>query len=72
MIDIPFRIVDLIMKFAGAYSQDKTKAPYLEDIKLISIPLPNENYVHAWYKFYCFFNENYFEIHDKKSIRKNY
>ena len=41
MIDIPFRIVDLIMKFAGAYSQDKTKAPYLEDIKLIMFPYNN-------------------------------
>ena len=35
---IPFRIVDLIMKYAGAYSQNKTKEPYLEDIKLIMYP----------------------------------
>ena len=35
---IPFRIVDLIMKFAGAYSQDEIKEPYLEDIKLIMYP----------------------------------
>ena len=26
---IPFRIVDLIMKFAGAYSQDPYKSVYL-------------------------------------------
>lgn len=39
MGDIPFRIVDLIMKFAGAYSQDKIKAIYLDDIKLIQQPM---------------------------------
>lgn len=39
MGDIPFRIVDLIMKFAGAYSQDKSKAIYLDDIKLIENPM---------------------------------
>tara|TARA_X000000950_G_C13557751_1_gene514268 strand:- start:312 stop:551 length:240 start_codon:yes stop_codon:yes gene_type:complete len=39
MGDIPFRIVDLIMKYAGAYSQDKIKAVYLEDIKLIKEPM---------------------------------
>ena len=39
MADIPFRIVDLIMKFAGAYSQDKKKAAYLDDIKLIEKPM---------------------------------
>ena len=38
---IPFRIVDLIMKYAGAYSQDETKEPYLEDIKLIMYPYTN-------------------------------
>lgn len=38
MIDIPFRIVDLIMKFAGAYSQNIYKSPYLEDIKLMMFP----------------------------------
>lgn len=40
MGDIPFRIVDLIMKFAGAYNQDEYKAIYLEDIKLIEEPMP--------------------------------
>lgn len=39
MGDIPFRIVDLIMKYAGAYSQDKIKTVYLEDIKLIKEPM---------------------------------
>lgn len=34
MSNIPFRIIDLIMKYAGAYSQDPYKAVYLEDIKL--------------------------------------
>jgi hypothetical protein len=34
MSNIPFRIIDLIMKYAGAYSQDPYKAKYLEDIKL--------------------------------------
>ena len=38
MIDIPFRIVDLIMKFAGAYSQNIYKSSYLEDIKLMMFP----------------------------------
>ena len=41
MIDIPFRVVDLIMKFAGAYSQDPYKSIYLEDIKLIMYPYNN-------------------------------
>jgi hypothetical protein len=41
MSSIPFRIVDLIMKYAGAYSQNKTKEPYLEDIKLIMYPYTN-------------------------------
>lgn len=40
MGDIPFRIVDLIMKFAGAYNQNEYKAIYLEDIKLIEVPMP--------------------------------
>lgn len=39
MGDIPFCIVDLIMKYAGAYSQDEKKAVYLEDIKLIQKPM---------------------------------
>tara|TARA_E500000331_G_scaffold216181_1_gene207231 strand:- start:627 stop:866 length:240 start_codon:yes stop_codon:yes gene_type:complete len=39
MADIPFRVIDLIMKFAGAYSQDKRKAVYLDDIKLIRKPM---------------------------------
>ena len=38
MTDIPFRIIDLIMKFAGAYSQNIYKSPYLEDIKLMMFP----------------------------------
>jgi hypothetical protein len=38
MADIPFRIIDLIMKFKGAYSQDPNKKYYLEDIKLIVYP----------------------------------
>jgi len=29
MADIPFRIIDLIMKFKGAYSQDPYKKDYL-------------------------------------------
>ena len=38
MADIPFRIIDLIMKFKGAYSQHPDKKDYLEDIKLITYP----------------------------------
>ncbi len=38
MILLPFCIIDLIMKFAGAYSQDPYKSIYLEDIKLMKYP----------------------------------
>ena len=41
MIDIPFRIIDLIMKFMGAYSQHPLKSEYLEDIKYIIHPYPS-------------------------------
>ena len=37
MILLPFCIIDLIMKFAGAYSQDPYKSIYLEDIKLMKV-----------------------------------
>ncbi len=35
MAELPYCIVDLIMKFMGAYSQHPDKKDYLEDIKLI-------------------------------------
>ena len=38
MADLPYCIVDLIMKFMGAYSQHPDKKIYLEDIKLIPYP----------------------------------
>ena len=38
MADVPYCIIDYIMKFAGAYSQHPDKKDYLEDIKLIIHP----------------------------------
>lgn len=38
MADVPYCIIDYIMKFAGAYSQHPYKKDYLEDIKLIIHP----------------------------------
>jgi len=38
MANLPFCIVDYIMKFKGAYSQHPDKKIYLEDIKLIPYP----------------------------------
>ena len=30
----------------------------LSRLSVVRIPFPNENVIHAWYKFYCFINEN--------------
>ena len=33
---------------------------YLSELNQIRIPIPPENIVHAYYKFYCYVNKNYF------------
>ena len=33
---------------------------YLSELKQIRVPIPSENILHAYYKFYCYVNENCF------------
>lgn len=34
-MDIPFDIIDIIMKFKGAYSLNEKERPYINDIKIL-------------------------------------
>ena len=45
-MDLPFVLVDLCMKFSGAYHWDETERPYVFDIKLVR-DIPTQQGVQA-------------------------
>lgn len=39
-MDLPFCLVDIIMKYAGAYHLDRDRRPYIDELKIIRTILP--------------------------------